>query len=187
MDQTHGGYQFNVDNPIAIAWDKSVFDETGEKGTYQVGKDRPDQYYGYRYVAWARFIEKSTGKGVWFGTLHGPLPVNTGGSWGQTDVSNKIMKSIQYNSKEGDLTILTGDFNEDWNKNGNGYLNNLARELDRIPIDQDNMGKNPLNPNGWHFDNIYVNKGMLGNGSARSIGTGGSDHPLILANWTVDL
>ena len=107
----HQGQQFG--NALAIAWDNNLFHAHHENGKEQIGEDKPG-LWGKRYMAWRRFQHRATGQEIWFGVLHGPLPFETGGAWGNHATAKKIIDVKNATSKPGDLTIITGDFNSNY-------------------------------------------------------------------------
>ena len=107
----HQGQQFG--NALAIAWDNNLFHAHHENGKEQIGEDKPG-LWGKRYMAWRRFQHRATGQEIWFGVLHGPLPFETGGAWGNHATAKKIIDVKNATSKPGDLTIITGYFNSNY-------------------------------------------------------------------------
>ena len=177
LNHDHNGQQFG--SALAIAWDRNQF-TPHEAGYEKIGSDRPG-LWGDRYMAWKRFTHHATGKKVWFATLHGPLPFETGGATGNHATTQKILDIKNRSSHAGDLTIIVGDFNSNYGASNSNIIALLSQQMDRVRTDQDGQRNNPKNPNGWHVDNIFLNKGVDAGSWAWSMGTGGSDHPLMKA------
>jgi len=95
---------------VYITYNRGLFDLL-QDGYNVVGEDRQEQYYGKRYMVWARLNHKPTGKKVFVASTHGPLPVNTAPR-GYADNIKGVAKSIV---QAGDLVVLGGDFNNDDN------------------------------------------------------------------------
>jgi hypothetical protein len=70
-------------------------------------------YYGTRTFMWLRLRHVASGRDVFFGNHHGPLPVNSGGLCGGLATAYNVLKIIHDNMNETDAVILVGDFNAD--------------------------------------------------------------------------
>jgi len=82
-----------------------------DHGTEVVGEDHRNQYYGERGLLWARLKDSLTGKVIFVATHHGPLPIDSGGRFGGTDVANRIVQAVYMRKGSSDEVIVGGDFN----------------------------------------------------------------------------
>jgi len=175
MESTHAHKQFG--GALAIMWDKSVFGDeeiaSSRRECDRVAHDRPgDQDYGFRLMCWVQLKHRDSARLVTFATLHGPLPVNTGGIDGPEDYVDKItaVKERVVPSDANDATFLmVGDFNNSFNSRA---IKGLSERFDAVP---ENHGP------GYDFDYHFVSKGAYKSGEGENIGHGGSDHPQMLA------
>lgn len=109
---------------LAVTWDRSRFTKLAS-GYDAVGEDRPG-LWGERGVAWVRLRDNRSGKTIWAGSHHGPLPINTGGLHGGSAVAGNISSVVDRRSEDGDVIVLGGDFNADGNSGTVRELRNLG-------------------------------------------------------------
>merc|ERR1711982_320063 len=138
------------------------------KGLKAVTEDRPEQYYGFRNVQWARLRNKRNRKTVFFANHHGGLPLHTGGICGGEATAYKMLQVIAENAHSGDAIIFTGDFNAGVHTS---EIKTLDKHIHRIFTGTAIGG----------IDHIYSNCEKSKMVSARKLGTGGSDHDAIEA------
>ena len=79
------------------------------------------------------------------------------------------------------MTIIVGDFNSNYGASNHNIIELLSQHMNKVAIDQDGKGHSPENPNAWHVDNMFINKGINAGSWTWSMGTAGSDHPLMKA------
>lgn len=60
---------------------------------------------------WVRLQHVTTKQVVFFINHHGPLPVQSGGRCGGEATAFNILELIAIQAREGDVVVLTGDFN----------------------------------------------------------------------------
>ena len=152
----------------------------------KVGRDRPG-LYGSRSLCFVQLRHRASGRVVWFGSHHGPLPVNSGGEWGGRATGRNMLDFIKATTGGGaagrghpdatddELVVLVGDFNAGRTSK---TVQELQKGLDLLPAD--------YGGHHWSIDHIFVNKNLLTlspqTGNAYSIGSGGSDHPQMKAD-----
>jgi len=95
---------------LSVAYDR--FDwEALRQGSADVAEDRRQQYFGRRAIQWVRLRHRQTRKTLFIVNHHGPLPIPTGGICGGSATAYNILRLIADHAEDGDLIVLTGDFN----------------------------------------------------------------------------
>jgi len=162
-----GRYGVLAGSGMGLAYEKSRWQLLSHK-MVAVGEDRREQWYGRRNVLFGRIRHRASGKTVFFGTHHGPLPVNTGGLCGGRATAYNILKTIATNAKSGDAIIMVGDFNSGVRSS---EIRTLDQHLFRVFTGTAIGG----------IDHIYSNCGKKHTVRAQKLGRGGSDHDAIEA------
>jgi hypothetical protein len=88
-------------NPAPLAWNSKVFQKLTEPEDEWIASDQ----YGNRYANVVRLRHKASGATVTFSNTHGPL-----GNC-KSSVGDNWVKSFNTRKQDGDVVIMTGDFN----------------------------------------------------------------------------
>jgi len=162
--------QMQRDHSICLAWRNSSFEKI-EEGNATVGNDGgwvKNNKWGDRVVHWVRLLHRDTGDKVFFINHHGPLPLNSGGECGGFATAYSILSVIKASAEEGDIIVLVGDFNADYNS---ATIKMIAGEL--------HLGYHGESFGG--IDNMFSNTGEGGFVRMENLGGAGSDHDAITA------
>jgi len=95
---------------LAVAYDRFNWEEL-HRGIADVAEDSRQQYFGRRAMQWVRLRHRQSRKALFIVNHHGPLPIPTGGVCGGSATAYNILRQIVDHSEDGDLIVLTGDFN----------------------------------------------------------------------------
>jgi len=160
-------YTFLAGSGMGLAYKKSDW-KIISKGLKAVTEDRPEQYYGFRNVQWARLRNKRNRKTVFFANHHGGLPLHTGGICGGEATAYKMLQLIAENAHTDDAIVFVGDFNAGAHTD---EIKTLDNHIHRVFTGTAIGG----------IDHIFSNCEKSKTVSARKLGTGGSDHDAIEA------
>jgi len=96
---------------LCIAYLRSSWNVLADSSENVAEDQRGDQWYGTRAAMWVRLQHVTTKQVVFFINHHGPLPVQSGGRCGGQATAFNILELIAIQAREGDVVVLTGDFN----------------------------------------------------------------------------
>jgi len=129
------------------------------RGVKPVAKDN----YGLRPAQWMRLRHITTGRMVFFMNHHGPIPINSGGQWGEVAAATKILQAIKENADPDDAVVVVGDFNA--NQKGQ-TIQHLVKCLHRLYDGSFDGG----------IDHVLGNLSPMSVARRANLGKGGSDH-----------
>lgn len=148
---------------LCIAYRRSAWNLLADSSE-NVAEDRADQWYGTRAAMWARVQHTETSQVVFFINHHGPLPVQSGGRCGGEATAFNILELIAAQAREGDLVVLTGDFNAGPDSE---TLKSLGPHMHKAYT-------------GTSFGGVdHVLSSCQNVAASRNLGSGGSDHDAI--------
>mmetsp|Transcript_54117 Transcript_54117/g.125887 ORF Transcript_54117/g.125887 Transcript_54117/m.125887 type:complete len:346 (-) Transcript_54117:174-1211(-) len=150
-----------VAGAVAIAWREPTW-QTLNFGLVDVAEDSKQEWWGIRFVAFARLKHTQSGATIFFMNHHGPLPVQApGGLCGADGTAYNLLKVVGFHAQYGDAIVLLGDFNAG---KDSSTIKHLSQYLDHAY-------------NGNVFggvDNMFST--CLTALERKNLGNGGSDH-----------
>jgi hypothetical protein len=165
----YAGVQGN--HALAIAYDRYNWKKLNQ-GAADVAEDGRQQYYGRRGIQWLRLRHKQSRKTLFIVNHHGPLPIPSGGLCGGEATAYNILKQIADHAEDGDMIVVTGDFNA--NRRSKTFQG-LQEHLHWLYTGRSIGGIDHFFSN---YDESHVR-------DKKNLGSGGSDHDALSVSFSI--